>query len=1607
MFENLAGKVLTRLLSKYFVSGGSSSVPSTPSSSSGKATDPSPRERKSAQLGVWSGYVSLQNLELRRDVINEKFRQKGTPLELVSCTFERIEITIPWAKLAASSDDSAVVVVVLDGIHALFRTNFEHDDEALRREAIHSRRRALRDSESFDREATNSAKATTSTTISGFLQKRMTEGLLRDIMEKLHVHIRDVHIRIEDVDSDETNPFAFGLTLESLHIHREDEDPETAKDAKTSQERSQVIRKVSELNHFGVYWNALDYVEGLPPELSVLHAKEGMSPQQLARILDESIARRATSLSSPSSARRPPKHTYLLKPLDAVFRGVLSTTPRDLEARPALVGSIEVEDLAVNLRDFQLDQILDLKANIKEHQFSKPYRPYRPTTPVLLNPRAWWHYALKVVQMELRQSRMRWSWSRFNQRFALRRRYSDLYERHRRYPNSRQEASRTATTSGGLRPSPSLQSLPALLAEATTETVAAGGTPDEGAGPSIQSVTRSHPQRPQSQQRLTQEEYDELREMEDGVRGDLTVDDIVLYRALVHVKLAGELVNRVQTPSRLQSIVGAFVTEDIGSQEEYRRFMAYLERATTTRDDLSPTSSELSLVAVKFNAKLGHGSISLFSPLDSTTDLAQHRRIHERFLDVSMSTLSSGLTIYGNYESSKVELSLDDFGVSEILSSREQVVVVRRPGDSQTRRDHLVYCELSNRPPTSIECDVGLHASVEAVEVMLSPQCEWIGKLKKILPSSITPSRSAFWNAISLASINALSGKQGFFAKVDAAWRKHKNIEVDINLDAPIIKVASGSGCTFCIDLGRAVVTTEHLAGLAQGKLNFTTIQTAKRIVAVAEANVQPSDVFDDGTLDSGSKKGRSRSTTRPTSSAMIDNDSSDGSSRGSLVAGKRHMSLGSVNDNMFVSWVQRNESARETETLPNEHRSAFYNTYHVQLAETRVFLVKQAKSETSIVSNFQASVALDLSVLPTDHTLCRLKSRCEIDEVVVNLEEATLVEMMKLAHAWEKALKNDTRTNFDIVTPPENSGRRPRRQSMLRDELLGPTLESMPAAPIVDAASDAASVVDESEFLDAFQGEDVDFGGGDWAADTESVIKGADVSSLGYRRRSNRSVSDVSSISDVSQSKRSRLQAKSAYLSAENLARLEERGGEDESADSSDDIADDDDSFHSAISFGDRDELAKALESDIVKAERELLRATENLRDFNQRNVEGDVVLSEEEANSRRKQRRLHRLEVDRARAEIRALNAARHDLSSAQAPIHIDSQEDALRSSEREFGEPSEDGATTRARSVLRSRRNRKSTFERSNLHSLTTDMIREVFRGSLVVHTLTVHVRGNDGIAIETMCSNFTFAMLHRAHDTKLYLGLEKSSIALSTKVDDVVDRSHLLSGGGANSAGFPKRQFYHMVADDNKFFTLVLDMRHRVRTNDAAAYPARLTRARFLFGHIEIVPDRRAVSLVSSLASGIKSTASENTVKKHSGKEEIKLRRFVNKLISVAADHINFTDISMRISTCRLRIQEDMECIGTMDFSNVTIRLSGVATPEPHVGRWQVDMKCWNFQVMQIGVEPVSKMMILCSFSFLTLHRYENRTNRIQCWNFSVARIPVVLSFSVGRGFMLHL
>ena len=106
MFERAFGKLLSHFLSKYF-----EDYDDTNSSNSSSSNN------NSLSASVWSGYIALEHLRLKAEVLRDLSRTAAVPVEIRHFGIRRLEIRVPWANITGSS--AADVVIVLDGVAVL------------------------------------------------------------------------------------------------------------------------------------------------------------------------------------------------------------------------------------------------------------------------------------------------------------------------------------------------------------------------------------------------------------------------------------------------------------------------------------------------------------------------------------------------------------------------------------------------------------------------------------------------------------------------------------------------------------------------------------------------------------------------------------------------------------------------------------------------------------------------------------------------------------------------------------------------------------------------------------------------------------------------------------------------------------------------------------------------------------------------------------------------------------------------------------------------------------------------------------------------------------------------------------------------------------------------------------------------------------------------------------------------------------------------------------------------------------------------------------------------------------------------------------------------
>ena len=282
--------------------------------------------KENVQVGVWSGYLVLENLVLKKTL----FDMFKLPLALCHGVIGRFELKIPWSNMT-----SEPIVVVIDRVHLVLEPKFEWDPNA-----GHMRAQAIKQAKLMATEVFSGNKSDDPFLLyKEFAKTWLFESMVLKFIESIQFHIREIHIRYEDRASCPTE-FCVGLTVESIHIQSASADNETMKDKEskfydifpsndeqTFQIQGNTSKKLVIVNHFSLYWNPLRD-ESVSVNANNNDVRNGggfhtsnaidictcvysnRSTQEMEYLLSKTITKRNHMISDR------PKHHFVLHPMD-------------------------------------------------------------------------------------------------------------------------------------------------------------------------------------------------------------------------------------------------------------------------------------------------------------------------------------------------------------------------------------------------------------------------------------------------------------------------------------------------------------------------------------------------------------------------------------------------------------------------------------------------------------------------------------------------------------------------------------------------------------------------------------------------------------------------------------------------------------------------------------------------------------------------------------------------------------------------------------------------------------------------------------------------------------------------------------------------------------------------------------------------------------------------------------------------------------------------------------------------------------------------------------------------------------------------------------------
>ncbi len=750
---------------------------------------------------IYTGYVVLDNVRLKQGLLDVA----PLPVHMTHGSVARIELRIPWSNLTREP-----IELTIHGVYIVFRAEIE-DMRIPGKAAKEARKQAIK------KARLSSAYMRRMDTLeeSGQQQKRLgmrfLERLLHRFLDSILVHVQGVHIRYEDAISNPLHPFCTGVTLASLHVCSADTNS-FPNSLETTLERLPyrpnvvpLLAKTLQLSHLSVYWNAAQF--GNPCSMFVGEGLEENNHDAVASIMHLLVPRpdlnSLPGVTGYSSDLPPLGHNYLLAPVDAT--GNILLFEGDAQYPATWTVDAHVGSVTVSVYDWQYQDILCMAASQAQYEARLKYQTERPHVDVMVDPKAWWGYAIATAIEEVKRVRNNgvdcWDLRDIGRRRALRLEYICLWS--------------------------------SSIKEHLNVRASSGVTTQHG-GPSSYIETGKGQQPRQYCSRLEELER------------KLSYDDIIMFRAMAQKEALSELraqregtdgVTGLQQEKQVQSVISSWVLWALGVHTEEGKYSTgssiplgssdadfeslcdmidwdpteVLSLAATTKPDYSNLKNDI--LRLRLNFQLDCGSLSV-----RCCDM-------EDFVDLRFRGLDARCSVLGeNQNAIEVTVLLEDLGIYEIgRNGDESVILQRRKQDPEELElvsgpliggegRHLLRITVASNMEHCNNHDLTLALSVGQVEIILSPESMWMELISAFIEP---PEFLEYWEGLELDAANTLSSvtaqlEAKFHYFVDTRYRAL----VDVDAMAPLVIIPVESGTTECItfDLGRVTFKTQKLA---------------------------------------------------------------------------------------------------------------------------------------------------------------------------------------------------------------------------------------------------------------------------------------------------------------------------------------------------------------------------------------------------------------------------------------------------------------------------------------------------------------------------------------------------------------------------------------------------------------------------------------------------------------------------------------------------------------------------------------------------------------------------------------------------------------------------
>ena len=353
------------------------------------------------KIGIWNGDVRLQNLELRREALD----QLHLPVNVVEGHLGQLTMQIPFTNLRGKP-----VRVNIEDVFLLAapKEDAEYDEEEEAKRAHDVKMEKLENAELLKQRNSEGLSQEEQQKSQSF-----TESVTTAVVDNLQVSIKNIHIRYEDSISAPGHPFSLGLTLQEFSAVSTDGNWKPG----YIQSTSTTTNKLAVLNALAFYWNSDDTLFGSGTGQKVGAEAQGTEHGDMIEKFRETM-------------KPEYNHQYMLKPVSG--RAAVEIDKTGKPDKPKIRARLLFQELAFVIDDEQYRDALmmvDLFHYFIRHQ---EYKKLQPKSTPKEDPKAWLRFAFTSVHSKIQERNRQWTWGYFKERRDDRLRYIELFKKRKK-----------------------------------------------------------------------------------------------------------------------------------------------------------------------------------------------------------------------------------------------------------------------------------------------------------------------------------------------------------------------------------------------------------------------------------------------------------------------------------------------------------------------------------------------------------------------------------------------------------------------------------------------------------------------------------------------------------------------------------------------------------------------------------------------------------------------------------------------------------------------------------------------------------------------------------------------------------------------------------------------------------------------------------------------------------------------------------------------------------------------------------------------------------------------------------------------------------------------